>query len=288
MTENQCDVQTQSNYTLFCKKDPFGAYVFVFSNKDALEFSEIYDYFSKFEDFINVRTAGDKKGFCFIRFKTFEAAKKAMDKTRKQPSINLIPYGLFKPHKRSEENVDCYSKKEEQTKNIDNQNNVENAKDTLTNKNIDKRFLLLKKLTCKKRVRFETPETNKREQKSGETIAKGEKTSPRCASADKELIPLLASSAFEVIVANLHYSVNAAYVLHLLEKYEPLAVSYVKTVPYKNIRYCHVYFKSAVQAMKAEGRLDHLDLNGNRLIALRPTTNPRHSRTNENRRVNYK
>ncbi|OXU31438.1 hypothetical protein TSAR_004716 [Trichomalopsis sarcophagae] len=264
VTEDQCDVQTQSNYDYFCKKDARGAYVFAFANKDALQLSEIYDYFSKFEDFISVQSAGDEKGLRFIRFKTFEAAKKAMDKTRKQPSINLIPY------EKTKENTDWYPKKEQTTKKSEDEINLENAKGTSINKINEIRLLLIKKMTCKKRVRFETPEVG-HEQKSDETIGNNKKTPTRCASADKEVIPLLASSAFEVIVANLHYSVGAAYVLHLLEKYEPLAVSYVKTVPYKNIRYCSVYFKTAVQAMKAERRLDCLDLNGNRLMVLRPS-----------------
>lgn len=267
---DQCAVQTQSNHELFGKRNASGSYTFLFSNKDALELSEIYDYFSKFEHFINVQgTAGDEKGLRFVRFKSFEAAKKAMDKTIKHPRLNLIPNGLFKYDETEKENVDCASKNEHKTKKSEYNESVENHKDASMKKKSDIILALIKKLSCDNRIKaVESPEV-KHQQKHKEIIISNKKNAvPRGASADKEVIPLLATNASEVIVANLNHSVNAAYILHLVEKYEPLAVSYVQTVPYKNMRYCHVYFKTAFHAMKAERKLDRFDLNGNRLIAL--------------------
>lgn len=76
--------------------------------------------------------------------------------------------------------------------------------------------------------------------------------------------------AEEVVVANLHSNVTAAYILHVFEKYEPIAVTKIKTVPKSKYRFCHVYFKTREIAMKAEDEYDETALFGQKLIVLRP------------------
>ncbi|XP_031779556.1 myb-like protein I [Nasonia vitripennis] len=77
-------------------------------------------------------------------------------------------------------------------------------------------------------------------------------------------------NAEEVIVANVHTDYGSAYVLHLFEQYEPLAVSYMKVLPNSEVRYCHVYFKSAQDSLEVETVFDKYDLSGKNLIVLRP------------------
>ncbi|XP_058799164.1 uncharacterized protein LOC131668762 [Phymastichus coffea] len=76
-------------------------------------------------------------------------------------------------------------------------------------------------------------------------------------------------NADEVIVANIPNGFGSAYILHLFQDFEPLAISYVKTVLKNEIRYCHVYFKSAEDSMAVETMFDKYDLCGKRLNVMR-------------------
>lgn len=72
----------------------------------------------------------------------------------------------------------------------------------------------------------------------------------------------------EVIIANIHENYGTPYILHLLEKYGPIAATFVKTTS-KEIRYCIVYFKSVQDAVATEEELDNFCLSGKNLIVLR-------------------
>jgi len=73
----------------------------------------------------------------------------------------------------------------------------------------------------------------------------------------------------EIIVANIHSKYGVHYILHLFEKYSPISATLVKTIPETDIRYCHVYFKSAQDAEAVEEVFDNFDLFGKNLIVLR-------------------
>lgn len=79
-------------YEKFCGLDAFGVYSFVFPNKHALELEQIQNYFAKFEGYLNVKAAFGDTGMRFIRFATFENAKKAMDALQDHPTMRLVPY----------------------------------------------------------------------------------------------------------------------------------------------------------------------------------------------------
>lgn len=76
--------------------------------------------------------------------------------------------------------------------------------------------------------------------------------------------------AEEVIIANLHSDISAAYVLHLFDKYEPIGVTKIKTVEDSNIRFCRVYFKTREIAMEVENEYDETAVFGQKLVVLRP------------------
>ncbi|KAJ8680775.1 hypothetical protein QAD02_016562 [Eretmocerus hayati] len=78
--------------------------------------------------------------------------------------------------------------------------------------------------------------------------------------------------AGEVIVCNIHEDYGSAYMLHLFEQYEPIAISYIREVPKCGVRYCHVYFKSQEDSLEAEKNFDQLMLSGKKLIVLRVST----------------
>jgi len=73
----------------------------------------------------------------------------------------------------------------------------------------------------------------------------------------------------EIIVANIHSKYGVHYILHLFEKYSPISATLVKTIPETNLRYCHIYFKSAQDAEAVEEEFDNFDLFGKNLIVLR-------------------
>ena len=72
--------------------------------------------------------------------------------------------------------------------------------------------------------------------------------------------------AQEVIVANIHPSLSIHYLLHLFEKYNPIAVSLMMTIPKSGIRYCHVYYKTLEDAFATVEEFDKSLLRGKNLI----------------------
>ncbi|XP_011879936.1 PREDICTED: uncharacterized protein LOC105568688 [Vollenhovia emeryi] len=73
----------------------------------------------------------------------------------------------------------------------------------------------------------------------------------------------------EVIVANIHTSYGLHYILHLFEQHGPISGTLVRTIAEKDIRYCHVYFKTVQDAAAVEEEFDNFDLAGKNLIVLR-------------------
>lgn len=73
----------------------------------------------------------------------------------------------------------------------------------------------------------------------------------------------------DVIVANLHKEISIHYMLHLFNKYDPIAASLMKSTPQMSIRYCHVYFKTQEQAKQVEKEFDRFVLLDKSLIVLR-------------------
>lgn len=78
------------------------------------------------------------------------------------------------------------------------------------------------------------------------------------------------SLAEEVIVANIHEKFSVLYILYLLEKFEPISITEIKTISRNGVRYCSVYFKSQKDAIAVERQFDNFDLSGNKLIVRTP------------------
>ena len=77
-------------------------------------------------------------------------------------------------------------------------------------------------------------------------------------------------NAEEIIVGNIHECINSAFILHLFESFDPLAISYINVVPSTEIRYCHVYFKTQQDSIEVEEQFDNYDLAGKKLVVMRP------------------
>ncbi|XP_051166869.1 uncharacterized protein LOC127285100 [Leptopilina boulardi] len=76
--------------------------------------------------------------------------------------------------------------------------------------------------------------------------------------------------AEEVIVANINEKSSVLYILYLLEKFDPISITEIKTISKNGIRYCSVYFKSQKDAIAVEKEYDNFELSGNKLIVRTP------------------
>lgn len=73
----------------------------------------------------------------------------------------------------------------------------------------------------------------------------------------------------EIIIANIHEDYGIHYILHLLEKYDPVSATFVKIIPKNKIRYCSIFFKAITDAIAVEKEFDNYVLFGKKLIVLR-------------------
>ncbi|XP_034948124.1 uncharacterized protein [Chelonus insularis] len=74
--------------------------------------------------------------------------------------------------------------------------------------------------------------------------------------------------AEELIIANIHEDYGTNYILHLLEKYQPIGASFVKVSERYALRYCHVYFTSSQYINEVQKKFDKFELGTKNLIVL--------------------
>lgn len=87
-----------------------------------------------------------------------------------------------------------------------------------------------------------------------------------------ESVEMIIEKASEVIIGNVDLTrTNEAYLLHLFDKYEPIAVSQlIPITPHNDLGYCSIYFKSHEIAVKVEKNYDKMCLDGRQIIVQRP------------------
>lgn len=74
--------------------------------------------------------------------------------------------------------------------------------------------------------------------------------------------------ANEVIVANINPSLSIHYILHLFDKFNPIAVSSMMLIPKTGISYCYVYYETYNEAYASMKEFDMYQLHGRKLIVL--------------------
>ncbi|XP_016844747.1 uncharacterized protein LOC107982053 [Nasonia vitripennis] len=87
-----------------------------------------------------------------------------------------------------------------------------------------------------------------------------------------EVDKVIARNAAEIIVGNIPPSFAGAYLLHLFEKYVPIAMTHVMVVEKTGMRYCHVYFRSQKDVEDVERDFNNYFLEDRCLIVVRPNT----------------
>uniref|UniRef100_A0A6V7I035 RRM domain-containing protein n=1 Tax=Bracon brevicornis TaxID=1563983 RepID=A0A6V7I035_9HYME len=76
--------------------------------------------------------------------------------------------------------------------------------------------------------------------------------------------------AHQLVVGNVHENYGIFFILHLLERFEPIYITEMEKMEKPAIRYCHVYFKTAADAEAAEKAYDKTILEDRALIVMRP------------------
>lgn len=74
--------------------------------------------------------------------------------------------------------------------------------------------------------------------------------------------------AKEVIIANINPSLSIHYILHLFNKFNPIAASSMMLIPKTDISYCYVYYETYNEAYASMKEFDMYHLHGRKLIVL--------------------
>ena len=332
------------NISNLIDRDPKGTYCILFQNRYELEIDEIKNLFSQFGKIENINCAGDKRGYRFIRYNTYDEAERALIGLKDHPKITFAP-----SRKKAQENQSSdrrsFSHKNKSGGSGFKQrriSNGENDAEKALNKNTrdetpwgDKsphfkgsetksskknseqtpwsnKSPLLEdpEIKLSKNYNEETPWGDKlpllkgserKPNKTNTNVPRNTKLLPtkdsenrilpsnsdqtNAGKTSEEEIPDLISTATsapknkykkkileaqEIIVGNIHVEYGAAFILHLMEKFEPIAISKIFSTPKHEKRYCHVYFKTVQDAIEVENKFDKLRLSGQELVVLRP------------------
>ena len=334
-----------ANSSKLIDKDPKGTYCILFQNKHELHLDEIKNLFSQFGKIEKINTARGKRGYCFIRYNTYDEAEKALIGLKDHPKIAFAPVknryqenserkdfsiatklgGSGSKQRRTSHGHNVSEKAltkntREETPWGDKSSHFTGQETKSPKKNNEKTPLgnksaLLKDLEIKLQKNWdeETPwgdklplvkspakrphkiHTNfhrnteslstKGSEKRHQFLPLNSNQTSAEKTSEEEMPDLISTAgnselknknkkkileAQEIIVGNIHVEYGAGYILHLMDKFEPIAISNISTTPKHGRRYCHVYFKTVKNAVEVENKFDKLSLSGQKLVVLRP------------------
>ncbi|XP_058802731.1 uncharacterized protein LOC131670807 [Phymastichus coffea] len=278
-------------------------YCVLFKNQYALEREEINEIFSQCGHVYKIRLAGDNTGYWFIKYKFWDEAKRTVDDLRYHPKIKLSKHNskqkdcrtteknqnngqgrkecdgtkLFQQFRKQANNKNDKSGNFNENEYHGNFNNRKNdlpwgPKGATRNKkqdhlvqgrnNCEENYDGLPELVDRtKKVMVE--EQQSIEDEVPELTTTNGRTST-ISNSIKKIIP-----AHEVVVANIHPLFGASYILYLLDRYKPLAITNIMVEPKTAKRYCYVYFRSAKQSQQVEINFDKTSLLDQKLVVIR-------------------
>lgn len=220
----------------FIKHESHGTYSLLFPNYSLLSMHRIREIFSQFGEVRSVEAASGPRGYRFVQYKSFDEARCAVEGLRKHQAVSLLPQ---KPtHGKT------------------------NGGKSITASALSKR--LSSERNSSTRVSLDT------KSKTSSTIAEKNRRYFNISRSKTEDQPR-EMDAHDVVVGNIPESFGEAYLLHLFEKYDPLAISRIQVVPGSGLRYCYVYFKKYEEAIDVQRRFDRCDLSGKSLIVIHAT-----------------
>nr|XP_034182267.1 uncharacterized protein LOC117605259 [Osmia lignaria] len=283
-----------------------GSYVVHFPNNKGLSKSEIEEMFSGFGNVLSVDDRGQPHGLCFVRYENCEDVIRCIKGFKDHRYIKILPHKsktktmntkLRSQNKQSKNGqwnyqADSNISKSLSAKSTNNSNgngmDNEDFSDTSFSSSIQtidseggshKRTLSLKQLRLKNLQRaalnnsLPSDACTNSSKKSKQISDMDEIPALVCTNKNYGInntkfskLSSVVVQAQEVIVANIHPSLSIHYLLHLFEKYNPIAVSLMMTIPKSGIRYCHVYYKTLEDAFATVEEFDKSLLRGKNLI----------------------
>uniref|UniRef100_A0A0C9RLM0 RSP31 protein n=1 Tax=Fopius arisanus TaxID=64838 RepID=A0A0C9RLM0_9HYME len=251
-----------------------------FSNAHVqLKLHQIYQFFSVCGRITNVIQCTNYNRIVYVNFSSEMDAKRCVIAMMQQRIIQLIP---FVRNQRNNQSSGTSS-----FKNLTSTNKKRNISDGMnTNGNINgssKEESPVKDATEEAVDPEDPPKRSTTQVSEGEMQLSGIEVSTGKSktvnvpermeekfSTTKEYKPQVIVDAQEVIVANVPEGYGVFYVLHLLEKLEPIFVTEMKTLEEQSLRYCLVYFKTPRDAEAAQVAFDNVELAGKHLIIMTP------------------
>ncbi|XP_020278026.1 uncharacterized protein LOC109851890 [Pseudomyrmex gracilis] len=257
------DSSGEREWEKYTKIDKDGNYCLHFYENNNLNKKEIENIFSRYGNVMSV-VFGHKNGIDtkirFVAYKTVNEVINCLKGLQNNKKIKILPQKHINETKTG---LNKYNKK--QTRKHLNSEQAEEQQEMIE-ENTDARNKIPSLLSIKiPPLILDDNVSVHPEIEHGEINTKKslQTQSVNDLSAGRQNIPLQ-----EVIVANIHENYGTPYILHLLEKYGPVAATFVKTTS-KEIRYCIVYLKSVQDAVATEEELDNFCLSGKNLIVLR-------------------
>ncbi|CAL7947913.1 unnamed protein product [Xylocopa violacea] len=240
------------------------SYLIHFPNNKGLSLTEIDKIFSSYGKVLSIDNRGQSHGLCFVRYERLEAVKRCIDALQNHSFIKILKHKLKVNAKiNTKRTTSLYTSK---NNTMDQATFNNDANDVETNSlsdisSINSLITVSDQKSATKRIRslkdclenkglVHTDQQNK--------MYNFKTSSPTTKSVQAQ----------QVIVANIHPSLSIHYILHLFEKYNPIAVSLMMTIPKSGIRYCHVYYKTYEEAYATMKEFDRYYLQGKSLIVL--------------------
>ncbi|XP_076161256.1 uncharacterized protein LOC143143647 [Ptiloglossa arizonensis] len=262
-----------------------GSYAIHFPNCKGTSIHELEKLFSTFGKVLSIENRGKSHGLCFVRYQNIEDVERCLDSLQNHQDIRILPQKFksttgsnikahplnhsFQGQALDDQSKDAKTCKSGECTKLynqgDNRSISSDCSNTSSARNADIENLTHKSPFPKHLVE-NTFEKSFDANEIPSLIYNDEKSTS--ISGFRTLIEAIIP-AQEIIVANVHPNLGIHYILHLLEKYNPISVSLMMTIPRTGIRYCHVYFKTFEEALAAEREFDTHNLSGNNLIVLR-------------------
>lgn len=246
-----------------------GSYIVHFPNNKGFSTMEIIRMFSVYGQVLAVNNRGEERGLCFIKYGNLEDVKRCINGFKGHQYVKILVHKnklkidntKTKPQNSGQNKSKNYSKNQYKSNKRTN-NSIKNNED-------------FSNTSCSSWVETIDGDSTKHLQRDKQLNDMDEipalVTVEESLGIDERKFSVSSPTvivAQEVIVANIHHSLSIHYILHLFEKYNPIAVSLMMKIPKSGIRYCHVYYKTSADASATVEEFDKCLLRGKNLMVL--------------------
>ncbi|XP_076755953.1 uncharacterized protein LOC143426399 [Xylocopa sonorina] len=279
----------------YCKKD--NAYLIHFPNHKGLSLIEIDKIFSAYGKVLSIDNRGKSHGLCFVRYEKLGDVRRCINALQNHSFIKILRHKLKvnatsetkklkEPYKSKNgstcQDIYCNDSNDIEIDCLSDTNSINLPITINVQKSTTKRIPSLINRFKDKNLENAASSTlissnldNTNSHRFEEMFDDTGIPSLVCTDQQNKTYNYKTSTpttksiqAQQVIVANIHPNLSIHYILHLFEKYNPISVSLMMTIPKSGIRYCHVYYKTYEEAYATMKEFDKHYLEGKSLIVL--------------------